>query len=692
MTDEPRDKQTPDEENGEETEAPAPATWAGKKRAGADDAAEHEIPSDVDGSADGAGAADTSDEAEEPPDEFEFDEEEQGGEGEGDSESEEPDGDEIDEESDQNLDEELAAAVPATQETIEADTLAVADSEEAKEAALAGLKARTAEHAAKLEAAKSPSTEDGAEAKPSPPAKPAPAEPAPPAEEEDEKEKAPRRSIWPRFVAASFLIVVSMATATAVSLLVYLTDIAKGLGGLEVNGLTAVEAGKPQNFLILGSDKRADTPGDPGRSDTTILLRINPDLNVISMMSIPRDLRVNIPGHGIDKFNAAYSYGGPQKTLKTVQQLTQDRIPINHIVNVDFLGFADAVDAIGCVYIDVDRHYYIPPNSGVAEIDIQAGYQRLCGLKALQYVRYRHTDTDLVRSARQQDFLREARQAVPPSKLLDDYDELTDILKKYTTSDINGPATLLNLGKLIFAAKDAPVQEIHFPTTSLGDSNGYVTSNNELVQKAVSQFLNPSGVATQASQGGSGKKGGDKGGKGSSKGHGGGEKPKPETPPPVPLIDSTASAQQYAELLQNTQHQQSGKPLLDFPIFYPTMLTPGSAIDDESRAFVIDGPGNDVYYGYRFVVTVPGAPGAGFPTAYYGVSGTNWKDPPILANPSEEREINGRTYQLFYDGDRLRLVSFKTDQGSYWVINSLTQQLSAGQMLAIAQNMREYTG
>ena len=71
-------------------------------------------------------------------------------------------------------------------------------------------------------------------------------------------------------------------------------------------------------------------------------------------------------------------------------------------------------------YIDVDRHYYIPPNSGIAEIDIQAGYQRLCGYKALQYVRYRHTDTDLVRSARQQDFLREARQAVPPSKLLDD--------------------------------------------------------------------------------------------------------------------------------------------------------------------------------------------------------------------------------------------------------------------------------
>jgi hypothetical protein len=212
----------------------------------------------------------------------------------------------------------------------------------------------------------------------------------------------------------------------------------------------------------------------------------------------------------------------------------------------------------------------------------------------------------------------------------------------------------------------------------------------------VSQFLNPTGL-TNPSESSSGQ-GGNGGGKGSSKGNNGGgeEKPKPQTPPPAEpttdLIDSTGSGQQYAELFQNTQHKQSGKPLLNFPIFYPTMLTPGSAIDDESRAFVIDGPAQDVYYGYKFVVSVPGAPGAGFPTAYYGVSGTDWKDPPILANPSEEREIDGRTYQLFYDGERLRLVSFKTDQGSYWVINSLTQQLSASQMLGVAQNLREYTG
>ena len=198
---------------------------------------------------------------------------------------------------------------------------------------------------------------------------------------------------------------------------------------------------KAQNFLIIGSDVRPDQ-SSKGLSDTTMLLRVDPD-NAITQLSIPRDLRVNIPGHGIDKFNAAYSYGGPKLTLEVVKQLTDNRIPINHVVNVDFNGFADAVDAIGCVYVDVDRHYFNDNATAAsfadqyAEIDIQAGYQRLCGFKALQYVRYRHEDNDIVRAARQQGFLREARQKVPPEKLLDEREKLLDIFTDYTTSDID---------------------------------------------------------------------------------------------------------------------------------------------------------------------------------------------------------------------------------------------------------------
>ena len=133
-------------------------------------------------------------------------------------------------------------------------------------------------------------------------------------------------------------------------------------------------------------------------------------------MSIPRDLKIEIPGFGTEKFNAAYTDGGPKLTLQVVKELTG--LPINHVVNVDFLGFVRAVDAIGCVYTDVDRRYYhsnvgVPAEEQYSEIDIQPGYQKLCGKKALEYVRYRHTDTDIVRSARQQDFL----SAGPPADL-----------------------------------------------------------------------------------------------------------------------------------------------------------------------------------------------------------------------------------------------------------------------------------
>ena len=240
---------------------------------------------------------------------------------------------------------------------------------------------------------------------------------------EDELEvKVP--SLWLRFLSGSVLIVASVAAAVAVAGLLFVSDIAAKLQpipGIQEQ-LTEVESADPQTVLIIGSDRRAgDAPGD-ARSDTTMLLRVDPDKNVLSLFSLPRDLQVNIPGYGVGKLNEAYTVGGEKKTLKTVKQFTG--LDINHVVEINFDGFADAVNAIDCVYVDVDREYFNDNSTALSEedtysaIDINSGYQRLCGLKALQYVRYRHTDTDLVRAARQQDFLREARQKVDPKELL----------------------------------------------------------------------------------------------------------------------------------------------------------------------------------------------------------------------------------------------------------------------------------
>ena len=85
-------------------------------------------------------------------------------------------------------------------------------------------------------------------------------------------------------------------------------------------------------------------------------------------MSIPRDLKVEIPGYGPEKFNAAYSYGGPKLTAQVIKELTG--LQINHVINIDFLGFVRAVDTIGCVYTDVDRRYFhsnvgVPPKNSI---------------------------------------------------------------------------------------------------------------------------------------------------------------------------------------------------------------------------------------------------------------------------------------------------------------------------------------
>ncbi len=100
------------------------------------------------------------------------------------------------------------------------------------------------------------------------------------------------------------------------------------------------------------------------------------------------------------------------------------------------------------------------------------------------------------------------------------------------------------------------------------------------------------------------------------------------------------------------------------------------------RAYAIRDRGGHKYKAYRLVVQAQGL------GQYYGVQGTDWKAPPILDNPSEERKVHGRTLQLFYDGDRLRLVAWRTSKGAYWISNTLLQTLTERQMLGIAQSLR----
>lgn len=496
--------------------------------------------------------------------------------------------------------------------------------------------------------------------------------------------------LWLRFLTASFVIVASIAAATSASLILYLSDIANALRNhSEIQGLdpflTAPSSG-PQTILILGSDKRnKEISGKYGLSDTTMLLRLDPDRGAIALLSLPRDLKVEIPGYGTDKLNAAYSLGGPKLTLQTVKHLTG--LQINHLVNVDFTGFARAVNAIGCVYIDVDHRYFhqngpYSSSSDYAEINLQPGYQALCGFDALSFARYRHTDNDIVRASRQQAFLREARAKVPPSRLIEDRKKLVKIFTTYTSSDIGSAEQMLQVLRLFFELRGAQIKEIHF-SGHLGPS--YVTATPDEIHTAVNQFLGIEGTPGPA--GSSAKPT---------------EKVTPEQPPDFSKATPAAPGSRKHKGAAATSHLTPttyGKSLAQgikarkekVPVYYPTRLEVGSDYAQKPRVYKINGKGDgspphNQRAAYKWVFSLPTL------GDYYGFEGTRWQDPPILSDPSDEKTIGDRDYKLYYDGDRLRMVAWQTDEGSFWLSNSWIETIPNEDMLKIAEGFRQLPG
>src|SRR5581483_4705475 len=151
----------------------------------------------------------------------------------------------------------------------------------------------------------------------------------------DTKSEYKGPGLFKRFGLGALLIVVSVAVATGFAALHEVDKVVNALRQnkpLNLGGeLSEADAGKPQTLLLLGSDKRIDDPGDKGRSDTIMLVRLDPSKDATTIMSLPRDLKVDTPGNGMDKINDAYTIGGPKLTTKTVKQVTGLRI--NHVIN-----------------------------------------------------------------------------------------------------------------------------------------------------------------------------------------------------------------------------------------------------------------------------------------------------------------------------------------------------------------------
>lgn len=189
-------------------------------------------------------------------------------------------------------------------------------------------------------------------------------------------------------------------------LVLVLSCVCLGAAGV---GLSQVAASRT-NVLILGLDRRPQQ-GDVVRSDVLMLATADPREPRLGLLSIPRDLYVEIPGHGQSRINAAHFYGeranrgkGPDLAMETVAR--NFGVPVHHYVRVDFDAFRAVVDAVGGIDVTVEERIvdnaYPTEDYGTKRIEIPAGPQHMDGERALQYVRSRHGASDFERAARQQ--------------------------------------------------------------------------------------------------------------------------------------------------------------------------------------------------------------------------------------------------------------------------------------------------
>ncbi|QUX30067.1 LCP family protein [Nocardiopsis akebiae] len=241
------------------------------------------------------------------------------------------------------------------------------------------------------------------------------------------------------------------------------------------------EEGRPEQtggltFLVIGSDNRDEmsseaqedlsvgsTPGQ--RSDSMMLVRLNHDRDQLTVVGIPRDLWVDVPGQGPDKINAAYAHGGPQLAVRTVESVTDVRV--DHYVEVDFNGFVDVVDALGGVEVCLPEAIHDPK----AQLDMEAGTHRVDGAGALAFSRTRATSRgDLDRIERQQQVLSAMLDQAMSTETLSDPAKLTDFLDSALSSvTVDQGLDTSTINELAYQMRDIDLGEVTFTQVPIAD-------------------------------------------------------------------------------------------------------------------------------------------------------------------------------------------------------------------------------
>ncbi|TML96382.1 MAG: LytR family transcriptional regulator, partial [Actinobacteria bacterium] len=394
-----------------------------------------------------------------------------------------------------------------------------------------------------------------------------------------------------------------------------------------------------------------------------LLVRFDPAKPYISMMSVPRELMATIQcpnGPATTRLNYALTCGGIPTLVKTIKQVTG--VPINHVVEINFNQFKNAVNEMGCVYSTIDRRYYhvnVPGGEQYQEINLRPGYQRLCGSEALQFVSYRHSDTSLVRDARDQSFLLDVKREYGPT-LVDNAHKFEQIFGRSVETDrtLHTTSGILDLLGTLVNSSSLRVRQVQFQVNLQPNGANPCscdTATPQQVSASVNAFLNGgSGIPSKkkvAAVAGATRK--------------------PGVQAKLPLVPVSSDE------LSKAVNAAAGIP---FRLEIPRVKDKNGSLTPLSiRDYPIQAPDGSQYASY---VAVFQAGGFG---QYYDVQGTTWTTAPALDNPDQTIQVGSRTYYLDYEGQHLVTVAWFEHGAAYWVRNSLTDALGNGELLAIAE-------
>jgi LCP family protein required for cell wall assembly len=595
-----------------------------------------------------------------------------------------------------------------------------------------------------------------------------------------------------RILLFTFLAVVSLGLAAAGGTYLWLHESIDTVtqdfpDRAEVGKILSKEIQDPHKAavaLVVGYDLRFGEDPRYSRSDTLMMIRADPQTKSVSLLSFPRDFLVDVYCPGMAtihaQINSAYSRCGPKGTLQTVHKLTG--IPINYMILVNFRGFRQVVDKSGGIWLDVDRRYYNKndgrESTNFANINLQPGYQRLSGAAALSFVRFRHTDDDYHRLARQQQFVRAFKDQVAKDFSVLDLPGIVGVVTHNVkvAGNVN-EETLYRYAKLA-----ATLPGGHMFQVKIEGVTGYaeLTAPAGAVQTAVQQFVNPDvALSKVANNAALGKKA-----------------PKPKAPKPeettvtvlngngvagaaasasyllaqrgyitlLPPGNAEANApqqvnqsqiyydpaqtgaRQAALALERISEPAEVKPLPKDPAlreldpgamlifvagqtFHNALSTPAPVEEPKRELADVRAdatPGRQLLEQYRgkvpFKLMVPTVlerssipdPAYGdtpsrlyqlnkdhkairlvFRTGaneYWGIQETDWDDAPVLHDRSFHQKIKGRDYDLYYSGKHLHMIVLKQGDATYWVVNTLLDNLSNETMIAIAKGLKPLGG